>query len=134
MPGNVPEPPTMIFILVPEAGADKQDGAADSASPHFPATMRTRWYTLFGCRRSAARRPSRIKEDVLARIKEVRLTFPRRPQEAFPVWFVENGGDSASASYGLAAGNLVDLQTPNGRGNGEVEGGGSCVVVADVLR
>ena len=80
------------------------------------------------------RRAGPVVEDVLARIKEVRLTFPRRPQEAFPVWFVENGGDSASASYGLAAGNLVDLQTPNGHGNGEVEGGGGGGVVVWLLR
>ena len=80
---------------------------------------------------------SPVFKDVLAGIEEVRFAFPRWPQEAFPVSFLENGDDSAPASYGPVAGNLVDLRTLDGHGGvvcGGVEGGGFGGIVAkDVL-
>ena len=75
--------------------------------------------------------------DVLAILKDIRLTFPRWPQEAFPACSVESGDDSAPASCGFVAGNLVDLQMFDGLGDvvcGDVERGGvSGVVVEGVL-
>ena len=148
----------MILTLVPEVGADRQDGAADPRSPRLlvdvAASRRQKIgalvageLALSGTHAHTAVRPVRLSklqgrtgpvvEDVLARVKEVRFTFPRRPEKAFPARFVENGDDFAPASYGLV-GNIVDLQTLNGHENvvgGDVEGvefGG--VDVDNVLR
>ena len=81
-------------------------------------------------------RAGSVFEDVLARVEEVHFAFPGWPQEAFPVFFLENGDGFAPASYGPIAGNLVDLQTLDGHGDvcGDVEGWGfGGVVVGDVL-
>ena len=77
-----------------------------------------------------------IFEDVLASVEEIRSAFPGWLQEAFPVYFVENGDGSAPASNGPVAGDIVDLQTLDGHGDvvcGDVEGGGFVgIVVEDV--
>ena len=154
------EPPKTILTLVPKVSADRQGGAAEPASPRFlvdvAVSRRQKTGALFagelalsGTHAHTAVRTVRLlklqgragpvaKEDVLTGVKEVRLTFPRRPKEAFPVCFVENSDDSAPASYKPVAGNIVDLQTLSGHGNvvgSDVEGWGSGgMVVEDVLR
>ena len=54
---------------------------------------------------------------MLARVIEIRFTFPRRPQKTFLLYFVDNGDDPAPAVYGPVAGHLVDLKTLNAQGN-----------------
>ena len=79
-------------------------------------------------------RAGSVFEDVLARVEEVRFSFPGGPQEAFPVRFVGNGHRFAPASCGPVAGNLIELQTLDGHGDvvcGDVEGGGFGGVVAE---
>lgn len=69
---------------------------------------------------------------MLAIVKDVRFAFPGWPHEDFSVCFVENGGDSAPASYGTVAGNLVNFQTLDRHGDvvfGGVEGAGGVGVV-----
>ena len=85
----------------------------------------------------AGARGGPVFEDVLASVEEIRSAFPGWLQEAFPVYFVENGDGSAPASNGPVAGDIVDLQTLDGHGDVvcvDVEGGGfGGVVVEDVL-
>ena len=112
--------PKVLLTLVPEVGADRQGGAAEPTSPRFTvdvAVSRRRKtdalvadeLALSGTHAHTTVRPvgpaklqgrtGPVVEDLLVRVKEVRFTFLRRPQEAFPVCFVENGDDSAPASY-----------------------------------
>ena len=147
MRGIVSEPPKMILTLVPEVGAEGQDGAPESAGPPLvidvtvsrrqeTGALVTGEFALSDTHTHTAAHPVRLPklqrrfgpvfEDVLASMEEIRFAFPGWPQEAFPVCFVENGDGSAPASYGLVAGNLVDLQTLDGHGDvvgGDVEGG-----------
>ena len=145
---NFPESPKMILTLVPEVGADRQDGATESAGPRavLDVAISGRQETgAFGagelalssththaaihpvCLSKLQGRADPAFEDVLASVEEVRFAFPGWPQEAFPVCFVQNGDGSAPASYGPVAGNLVDLQTLDGNGGvvcGDVWKGG----------
>ena len=120
MGGNFPEPPKVILTLVLKVTADGQGGAAEPASPRLlvDVAVSRRQKTgalvagelaLSGTHTHTAVRPACLSklqgragpvvEDVLTRAKEVRFTFPRRPEEVSPVCFVENGDDSVPASY-----------------------------------
>ena len=148
----------MILTLVPDVGADRQDGATESADPRvvIDAAISGRQETgALGagelalvdshvhaavhpvCPSKLQGRAGPVFKDVLASLEEVRFAFPGWPQEAFPVCFVENGDGSAPASYGPVARDLFDLQTLDEHGDvvcGDVKWGGfGGVVVADVL-
>ena len=133
----------MILTLVPEVGADGQDGVTESAGPRLviDVALSGRQETgalvagelvLSGTHAHTTVHPVRLSklqehagqvfEDVLASVEEVCFACPGWPQKAFPVCFVENGDGSTPASYGPVAGNLVDLRTLDG--HGEVVGGG----------
>ena len=135
---NIPEPPKMILTLVPEVGADGQDGVTESAGPRWviDVSVSGRQETgarvagelaLSGTHTHPAVHPVRLSklqgragpvfEDVLASVEEVCFALPGWPQKAFPVCFVENGDGSAPALYGPVAGNLVDLQMLDGHGD-----------------
>ena len=158
MCGNFPEPPKMLLTLVPEVGADRQNGSTESAGPRVVVDIdvsgRQETGALWRGRAHVERHPhacgdtrvclsklqgraGSVFEDVLASVEEVRFVFPGWPQEAFPVCFVENGDGSTPASYGPVARDLVDLQTLDGHGDvvcGDVKRGGfGGVVVEDVL-
>ena len=153
-----PEPPKMILTLVPEVGADRQDGATESAGPRavLDVAISGRQETgAFGagelalssththaaihpvCLSKLQGRADPAFEDVLASVEEVRFAFPGWPQEAFPVCFVENGDGSARPRTDRWLKDLVDLQTLNGHGDvvcGDVQGVGfGGVVTEDVL-
>ena len=102
----------MILTLVPDVGADRQDGATESAGPRvvIDAAISGRQETgalgagelaLSGAHAHAAVHPvclSKLQgragpvfEDVLASVGEVRFALTGWPQEALPVCFVENG-------------------------------------------
>ena len=93
------------MILAPEVSVDRQDGAAEPASPRLLVdvaiyTQEAENYGGVPCSSAEVRaRTAPVVEDVLARVKEVRLTFRRRAQKVFPVCYVENGDDSAPASF-----------------------------------
>ena len=142
------EPPKMILTLVPDVGADKQDGATESTGPPVVVDVAVSGRQETGalgagelalvdshvhaavhpvCPSKLQGRAGPVFKDVLASLEEVRFAFPGWPQEAFPVCFVENGGGSAPASYGPVARDLVDVQTLDGHGDvvcGDVKGGG----------
>ena len=148
----------MILTLVPEVGADGQDGTTELTGPRLVIDVAVfgRQETgdlvagelaLSGIHANTAVHPIRLSklqgragpvfEDVFASAEEVRFTLQGWPQEAFPVRFVEHGDGSAPASYGPVARNLVDLQTLDGHGDvvcGDVKGGGlGGAVVEDVM-
>ena len=99
----------MNLNLVPEAGTDRKDGAAEPASPRLLVDMAVSRrektgvlvageLALSGTHAHMAVRPIRlpklqgrvglVADDALARVMEVRST--RRPQEAFPECLVES--------------------------------------------
>ena len=109
----------MILTLVPEVGADRQDGATESAGPLLVidvAVSRRQETGALGadelalsgthahaavhpvCQSKLQGRARLVFETVLASVKEVRFVCPGWPQEAFQVCFVENGDGSAPAS------------------------------------
>ena len=109
----------MILTLVPEVGADRQDGATESAGPLLVidvAVSRRQETGALGadelalsgthahaavhpvCQSKLQGRARLVFENVLASVKEVRFVCPGWPQEAFQVCFVENGDGSAPAS------------------------------------
>ena len=106
---NFPGPPKIILTLVPEVGADRPNGATESAGPRVVVDVAVsgRQETgAFGagelawsgtlthaavhpvCLSKLQGRAGPVFEDVLASVEEVRFAFPRWPQEAFPVCFV----------------------------------------------
>ena len=148
----------MILTLVPEVGANGQDGAPESAGPRLVIDVAvsrrqetgglvTGELALSGTHAHTAVHPVRLPklqghagpvfEDALASVEQVRFAFPGWAQEAFPGRFVENGDGSAPASDGSVARDLVDLQTLDGHGDvvcGDVRRGGfGGAVVEDVL-
>ena len=152
----IPEPTKMILTLILNVIAVREGGAAEPASPRAivdvavsrkqkTCTLVAGELALSGTHAHTTVRPARLSklkgracpvvEDVLTRVKEVRFTFPRQLEEPFPV---ENGNDSAPASYSPVTGNRLDLQTLNGRANvvgDDVERGGLGGMVAeDVFR
>ena len=95
----------MILTLVPEVDADTKGGDAEPASPFllvYVAVSRRRETGAFVAGDLAlsgvhaytcspakvAGRAGPVFKDVLAGLKGVQFTFPRRPQEAFSVCFV----------------------------------------------
>ena len=50
-----------------------------------------------------------VPEDVLSEMLEVRLSLPRWLEEALPVSLVEDGDDTAPATYRPVAGDFLDI-------------------------
>lgn len=115
MRGNVSEPPKNILTLVSDVGTDRQDDAIEPAGPRLlvdvAVTRRQKTGALVAGKLALSGahaqtvvcpillptlqgRTGPVLEDVLARVKEVSYTFPRRPQDTFPSCSVENGDDS----------------------------------------
>ena len=137
----------MILTLVPKVSADGKDGATELASQRLAIDVAVRVrqetdalvageFALSGTHADTVVHSIRLSEgrvvpvfkDVLASVKEVRFAFPGWLQDVFPVCYVENDDNSASASYGPVAGNLVDLHALDGHGDvvfGDGEGSGS---------
>ena len=157
MCGNFPETPNMMLTLVPYVGANRQDGATESAGPRLVIDVaiseRQETGALGGdelalsgthahtevhlvCLSKLQGLAGPVFGDVLASVEEIRFAFQGWPQEAFPVCFVYNRDGSPLASYGPVASDLVDLQTLDRHGDvvcGDVEGGGFVgIVVEDV--
>ena len=107
-----------MLTPVPEVSANRQGSAAEPTNPRLlvgvAVSRRQRTGALVagelrlsgtpahtvvrGVRLSKLQaRAGPVVEDVLTRVKKVRFTFPRRPEEAFPGRFVENDYDSAPA-------------------------------------
>ena len=103
---NFPEPPNIILTLAPEVGADRQDGATESAGPRLVVDVAVSGRQETGalgadelalssthahaavypvCLSKLRGRAGRVFDDVLASVEEIRFAFPGWPQEAFPV-------------------------------------------------
>ena len=112
---NISEPPKIILTLVPEVGADGQDGVTESAGPRLVIDVAVSGrqetgvlvageLSLSGTHAHTAVHPVRLSklqghtgsvfEDVLASVEGVRFAFPGWPQEALPVCFVKNDDGS----------------------------------------
>ena len=68
-----------------------------------------------------------VLEDMLSEVLEVHLSLPRWLDEALPVGLVEDGDDTAPATYLPVTGDFLDLQALDGHGNvvlGDVVNGG----------
>ena len=94
---NISEPPKIILTLVPEVGADGQDGVTESAGPRLvidvavsgrqeTGTLGAGKVALSGTDAHAAVHPVSLSklqgragpvfEDVLASVEEIRFAFP----------------------------------------------------------
>lgn len=52
-------------------------------------------------------RSSPAAKNVMTRVLEIHLAFPRGAQETSPVGFVEHGDDTTATTYGLVTGDAV---------------------------